>query len=431
MKSTPSTYEHVAKIDPKDLALGRAHQKRILAATPLEGNRKVIDAMHANPRNVSNVSVMDRLRSLADRAKIVASPRNALVAAAFFDGALAALETEENQKKLTDMVNAARGDGQDAREAQVALGRMIASNVGNLIRAAGTWIQWYESQVLGESDVPYLRNFVPQYGDVFVGTAEGNTRVKTILPNLESDEMVELHFLISQTYRATLFDKYKGNVANSALAVIDIAMDLKEKLDGILQLPFLIGSANSVYVASFTNDGTAASHFHASSRINTANFPTGNIISLTDNGASTVPRFAVIRAIDEYMGRFGDAMDGVGGMTQVHVASGIAHQFGTEFTPTSVANPVADQMFANRRRITYNGMTYEIIPDPTLDPTDKHVYVKGAAAGGIYFEKPAGAYTERKEDLRNNEVLTWERMLYGLAIPKTYVPRVLAIKFKS
>lgn len=428
--NAPKTYEHVSKIDPRDLALGRAHQKHILATTPLEGNRKVIDAMHAHPRNVSGVSVLERLKALAAKAKVIANPQNALVAAAFFDGALANLETEENQKRLTEMVAAARGEGQDAREAQVALGRMIASNVGNLIRAAGTWIQWYESQVLQEGDTPYLRNFVPQYGDVFVGTAEGSTRTKTILPNLESDEMVELHFLISQTYRATLFDKYKGNVANSALAVIDIAMDLKEKLDGILQLPFLIGTPNSVYVTNFTADGTAASHFHASSRINTANFPTGNIITLTDNGNNTVPRFAVIRAIDEYMGRFGDAMDGVGGMTQIHVASGIAHQFGSEFTPTSTPNPVTDQLFANRRRISYNGMTYEVIPDPTLDPADKHVYVKGAAAGGIYFEKPAGAYTERKEDLRNNEVTTWERMLYGLAIPKTYVPRVLAIKFK-
>ena len=88
-------------------------------------------------------------------------------------------------------------------------------------------------------------------------------------------------------------------------------------------------------------------------------------------------------------------------------------------------------MFANRRRIGYNGMTYDVVPDPTLDPTDKHVYVKGSAPAGLYFEKPAGAYTERKEDLRNNEVLTWERMLYGIAIPKTFVPRVLAIKFKS
>jgi hypothetical protein len=427
----PTTYQHVQKLDPSDVKLGREFQKRVLASTPIEGNRKVIDLIAAKPVNVSRLSVADRLRGLAERAKLVANPMNAVVAAAYFDGALSSLESDENKKKLTDLVAASIGDGTEAKTARAALGKIIATNVGSLIRAAGTWVQWYQSQSLGEGDVAYLRDYVPQSGDVFVGTSEGGMRVKNILPNLESDEFVDLHFLYSQAYRAVLMDKYKGRIADSALAVIDIAMDLMEKLDGILQLPFIIGSANQIYVNSFTNDGTTASHFHASSRINTANFPSGNIIALSDNGGSTVPRFAVIRAIDEYMGRFGDAIGGVGGMTQIHVASGIAHQFGNEFTPTSVANPVTDQLFANRRRISYNGMTYEIVPDPTLSPTDKHVYVKGSEPAGLYFDKPAGAYTYRKEDELHNEVITWERMLYGTAIPTTWVPRVLAIKFKS
>jgi hypothetical protein len=432
MNPTPSTYEHIKKLDAADLKLGREFQRRTLASTPLEGNRNVIDAIMARPRNVSRYSVVDRLKRLAERAKVVANPRNAVAAAEFFDGALGALETKDNQDRITELVNASISkDSEESKEARAALGKIIATNVGNLIRASGTWIQWYESQSLGEDEVPYLRNFVPQFGEVRVGTAEGTITTKTILPNLESDERVDLHFLLSDVYRATLFDKYKGNVADSALAVIDIAMDIMEKLDGILQLPFIVGTPNSVYVANFVKDGTPASHFHVSSRIKVANFPAGNLIALTDNGASTKPRFAIIRAIDEYMSRFGGVMDGVGGMTQIHVASGIAHQFGDEFTPTSVANPVTDQMFANRGRIGYNGMTYEVIPDHTLDPTDKHVYVKGPASVGIYFDKPAGSYVHREESMVHNEVTTWERILYGLAIPLTHVPRCLAIRFKT
>lgn len=428
----PTTYEHVKKVDPADIARGRAFQNRVLSNTPLEGNRDLIKRMQDNPKNASRVSVVDRLKSLAARVKAVGNPRNAAVAAAYFEGALSAMETAESRQKISDLVAASISpDSSEAKSARVALGRIIAKNVGNLIRAAGTWIQWYESQSLGESDVPYLRNYVPQTGNVYVGTNVGGMTVKNILPNLESDEMVELHFLLSDSFRAILFDKYKGRIMDAQLAVIDIAADLAEKLDGIFQLPFIIGSANSVYVANFVKNGTAAAHFHASSRINTANFPTGNIITLSDNGANTVPRFKVIQAIDEYMGRFGGAMEGTDGLTQVHVASGIAHQFGSEFTPTSVANPVTDQMFANRRRISYNGMTYDIVPDPTLDPTDKHVYVKGSMPAGLYFDKPAGAYTYRKEDEALNEVITWERVLYGQAIPLTWVPRVLAIKFKS
>lgn len=325
------------------------------------------------------------------------------------------------------MVAAAQGND---REAQAALGKMIAVNVGNLIRAAGTWMQWYQSQSLGEADVPYLRNFVPQVGDVRVGTADGYITTKTLQPDVESDDIVPLFFLLSDMYRAKMFDPYKGNIADAALGTIDIAMDLMEKIDGLLQLPFTVGTANSVFVASFVVDGTTASHYHASGRIFTANFPTGNIIAPSSNGASTKPRLATIQAIDEYFGRFGNAMDGMGATT-VHVASGIAHQFGDEFTASAAVNEYTANLYANRSRLNYNGRTYEIVPDPTIDPTNKHVYVKGAAPAGLYFDKPSGALVHREERTIENEVLTFERALLGYAFPLTWAPRVLAVKFKT
>jgi hypothetical protein len=421
-----SIYTHV-KPDAADLRLGRAFQKERLADTPLDGNRSLIERMKKHPKPVSGVSVVGRLMQLAERAKAIANPGNATVAAEYFKGALDAVETSDHKQQVAEMVAAAQaGD----REQQVALGKMIAVNVGVLIRAAGTWVQWYQSTSLGEADVPYLRNYVPQVGDVRVGTADGYITTKTLQPDVESDEMVPLFFLLSDMYRAKLFDPYKGNVADAALGTIDIAMDLMEKIDGLLQLPFTVGTPNSVFTASFTVDGTPAAHYHASARIKTANFPTGNIIAPSTNGASTKPRLDVIRAIDEYFGRFGNAMDGMGATT-VHVASGIAHQFGDEFSATSAVNDYTANLYANRSRIQYNGKAYDIVPDPTIDPTDKHVYVKGAAPAAIYFDKPAGSLVHREERTVENEVLTFERALIGYAFPVTWVPRVLAVKFKD
>ena len=426
MKATSSIFTHVTP-DRADMALGRAFQKRRLAETPLNGNRSLIEKMKKNPRRVSGNSVAERLKNLLVRSGHICNPQNAACAKQFLEGALNAIETEDHKKQVGAMVAAAAaGDA----EQQVALGRMIAVNVGNLIRAAGTWVQWYQAQSLGESDVPYLRNYVPQVGDVRVGTADGYLTTKHLQPDVEDDTRVDLFFLLSDMYVATIFDPYKGNVSDAALGTIDIAMDLMEKIDGLLQLPFTVGTANSVFTASFTVDGTPAAHYHASSRIFTSNFPTGNIIAPSSNGASTKPRLDVIRAIDEYFGRFGNAIDGMGAMT-VHVASGIAHQFGDEFSATAAVNAYTDRLYANRSRINFNGKDYDIVPDPTIDPTDKHVYVKGVAPAGIYFDKPAGSLVHREERVVENEVMTFERALIGLAFPVTWVPRVLAVKFKS
>ena len=424
--NTSSIFAHV-KPTASDMALGKAFQKRRLAGTPLDCNRALIEKMKKNPIRIIASSVADRLQNLLVRSGHVANPANAACAKVFIEGALNAIETEDHKKKVSDMVAAAAaGDA----SSQVALGKMIAVNVGQLIRAAGTWVQWYQAQSLGEADVPYLRNFVPQVGDVRVGTADGYLTTKHLQPDVEDDSRVDLFFLLSDMYVATLFDRYKGNVSDAALGTIDIAMDLMEKIDGLLQLPFTVGTPNSVFTAAFTVDGTPAAHYHASSRIFTDNFPAGNIIAPTSNGANTKPRLDVIRAIDEYFGRFGNAIDGMGAMT-VHVASGIAHQFGDEFSATSAVNSYTEKVFANRSRIEFNGKAYDIIPDPTIDPTDKHVYVKGSAPAGIYFDKPAGSLVHREERVIENEVMTFERALIGTAFPVTWVPRVLAVKFKS
>ena len=430
MNSTAdSIFTHV-KLDKADFARGRTLQKSRLAATPLAGNRQLIEHLEKNPRRVSTLGTMDQLKSLLARSLALANPANAACAKAFFEGAMNAIETADHKKQMTEMVAAAVGNGAESYEAKVALSRLIANNVGMLIRCTGDWIQWYESKSLQPDEVPYLRNFVPQVGDVRVGTQDGTMAVKHVQPDLEDDSLVPLFTLISDVYVATLFDPYKGFISDAALGTLDISMDLMEKIDGLLQLPFSVGTPNSAFVSSFTVDNTPAAHYHASARIFTSNFPAGNIIAPSSNGASTKPRYDVLRAIDEYLGRFGSAIDGLG-VTQVRVAAGVAHQFGDEFSVSTPVNAYSDQVFKNRSRMVVNGRTMEIVPDITIDPADPHVYVKGPSPAGLYFDKPAGAKVSRTENEVRNEVTTFERALIGYAIPNTFVPRVLAVRYKS
>lgn len=417
--------------DREDIKLGRAHQKGVLSRMPLEGNPRVLASIAKTARKpISGVSVRTRLTGLLERSRHIANPVNAQQAKDFFEGALAALDTKDHLKATTEMVAAARAG--DAVQ-RAALARKIAVNVGHLIRAVGDWVQWYETITLAEDETAWLRNYVPQQIDVKVANADGTLTVRTARPNLEDNNPVGMFFLLSDIFVTKLFDPNKGDVSAAALGTIDISLDLAEKLDELLQLPFLVGTPNSVYTAAFVNDGTPAAHYHASSRIKTANFPAGNIIALASNGAGTLPRFDVIRAVDEYFSRFGTNFDPAGDMVpvEIRVASGVAPAFGNEFTPTSVANPLTESLFKNRSIIPYNGRNYIIVPDATLDPADKYAYVRSNLPAGLFFEKPAGAMVHREEKAIENEVETFERMLIGQALPVTSGPRVLAVKWKT
>ena len=421
-----------AAVTAADLCRGAARQAAVLAETPLDSNRALLAKMKSmDPRRMEQVSVEGRLQHLMARVKGgLLNAANTVKSTSFIQSALDAINTKESQDRISELVTASIGEGADAREAKATLGKMVAVNVGELIRAAGDWVQWYEYQTLAEGDTPWLSNFVPQQVNVRISNADGTLTTRDALPNVSSHDPVPLYFLLSDMFRAKLFDPNKGNVANAALATVDIAMDVMEKLDGLLQLPFTVGTPNSVFIANFVNDGSAASHFHLSARIKAANLPAGNLIALATNGANTVPRFDVIRAIDEYFSRFGSVMGSMGA-AEIRVASGIAHQFGNEFTPTSTTNPYTDSLFTNRGSVNYNGKNYPIVPDPTIDPADPHVYVRGTLPAGIHFDKPSGAMVHRQENILQNEVETCERICVGQAFPLTWAPRVLAVRFKT
>ncbi len=420
-----------------EIQAARKQEKATLATLPLQGNRKLLLEMDERrkaglSKRVSEVSTRDRLTGQFAKSMLRCGDRMREEVKAFFEGALAGLDNADNRKKMSDMVAASMGDTDSARQERAALGLMIAENVGKLIRFTGSYMPWYKTVSLGESDVPYIRTYVPQEINVRIGTADGTLMTHDAQPDLEDDTKAVLFFMISDMLRAKMFDENKGFIADAALGVVEIALDLVDKIDNYLSQAVRVGTANSVFTATFVNDGTPAAHYQVSSRIITANYPTGNIIAPASNGNTTKPRFDCLRVIDEYFGRFGSALDGMAmGPVRIHMASGIAHQFGDEFTPTSVANPYADQLFKNRKMLNYNGREFEVIPDDTISPTDKYLYVNCGMPIGIYFDKPAGSKVFRKEDDVLNEVTTWERALLATLYPVPWAIGSCAVQFKT
>ncbi len=433
MKDSLLTYPVVSKAE---IAAGQRNQKRVLAGLPLSGNKSLLQKMKEDrsngiSRRVSEISTRDQLTTLFSKGMARCGDRLREGCKQFFEGALTALDTADSRKAVADMVAAAQGDTDEAKESQVALARMIAENVGKLIRFTGSYVPWYKSVTLGEADIPYVRTYVPQEINVRIGTGDGTLMTHDAQPDLEDDTKAILFFMISDILRAKMFDVNKGNIADAALGTVDIALDLLDKIDAYLALAVRVGGANTIFTAAFVNDGTAASHFHTTSRINTANYPSANIIAPASNGANTKPRFDCLRVIDEYFGRFASALDNAVGPVRIHMASGIAHQFGDEFTASSVTNPYSDALYKNRKMLSLNGRDFEIVPDDTIDPTDKYLYVNSGQPIGLYFDKPAGAKVFRKEDDVLNEVQTWERALLATLYPVPWAIGSCAVQFKT
>lgn len=428
--ATPFKIHHVTP-DAHDISVGQRFQERVLADTPLQGNRRLLAEMKTRlPKRLSMEPVQNRLQGLLDRAKFVCNPTNYAAAKAFLEGALGAIHTDEHKKDMRDMVVAAQaGD----LEQQAALRLLVATNVGHLVRVAGTWVQWYKTESLAADEAPLLRRYVPQQVNVRIANSDGTLATRHAMPNVEDSSLVDLFFVLTDSFVGTLFDVNKGFIGDAQLGTVDLAMDLMEKIDGLLQTPFTVGSANSVFTSAFTADGSTASHYHLSSRIFASNLPAGNIIAPSSNGAATKPRFDTIRAIDQYFSQWGTGFFGEGDFSAatIHVASGIASQFGDEFTATTVANLYTDGLYGNRAVVGFNGRNYTIVPDNTIDPADKHVYVRSTMPAGIYFDKPAGALVHREDHVRENEFEVFERSAMGLAFPTTWAPRVLAVKFKT
>lgn len=301
-----------------------------------------------------------------------------------------------------------------------------------MIRATLRWGQSYETITLGDSDIPYLRQYVPQEVAVLVGTESGSVTTRHASQNVANNP-IDLFFLNSDKFVVNLFDPYHGNIRDAQLASVDIAFDLSAKLDSLLQIPLMVGTSSSILVTNFTLDGSPESNYFPHSRIFPGNLPTGNIITLSTNGAQTLPRLDVLVAIQQYVSQWGAGAFEGGDLApvEVRVASILAASFSKEFSATSFTNIYQEQVYQTPFKINYGGRDYIITPDNTIDPASKYVYVRFNLPVGLLFDKPAGAKNFSQVHDELNEEVCWQRGLYGTAIPYTFFPHWLAVKFQS
>lgn len=313
------------------------------------------------------------------------------------------------------------------KDKQQALNELRVETVNNYIRATSNFASLFFQEVsLGESDRPVIQNETSREIDISYLAQDGRERtVKAVAPQTET--MVDLRFLNSDSYGYRVQDIYSGNVTQAALRTVDIAFDLQNKIDA--EAKTLLDGA----LGSFTLTGNKQDRVYvANSRISTGNLPTTNDVTASGTSSSTKFRLEVIRTIMKYCDQWGNAFaDGPLRPTGVILVPSIdATDLASEITPDgSTSNAVADGVLSNYSSFTYMGVNWTLVPDVTLT-SGKCYPVLNKPVGNLY-SKPSMNQEFVETDNRKNWEERSQRVVFGSAIPSPRKVNALRVTYKS
>jgi len=353
----------------------------------------------------------------------------------YFEGLAESVVDPDQLQKRGEMIMAAReGDPEQIKLRAEAVKLMVS----NIILATSSWGNFFNMVSLGSEDWPMYEVSVPQ--EILVETVGLGGKTNTVQAILDKKQYpIPLEMYWTQWYEYTLRDLYKGTrVKDLALAQIDMARDFTAKIEAILAGYILKGAANSRLVATFeTTDADLKLHdYVAHSRINTANFPTGNLVTLSTNTTTTSFRKEVLDAALEYAESWGGDIDGTGPLEiqSIRVPSKDVGDWRTGVTLTSESNSLTEQVMQGGAVLNYAGKRFTLEGDNTIDPTEGVAYVQFNKPIGEQYEKTEFAdvlIDEGVERQQENKGRMSQGTALGWALPRPMRKNVLGIVYRT
>jgi hypothetical protein len=327
------------------------------------------------------------------------------------------------------MVCAARGDS----AAQAELAEIVRRTVTNLLMAHANWAAFFDMQSLANDETAYLEFETPR--EITFDTIGEDGGLITAQADLEkSQALCKLFYLWSEEFEYPLVDVYKGDVASLALATIDAARDLAQKINGLLGSYILVGGASS-RIGAFTLDGSPTAHYVAHSGIHTSNLPTTNLPTITGNSTTSLFRKEVFDAFIEYVESWGTGAFGDGGdlrVAGIHVASKNSADFLKQLSLTTESNFATQQIFEGGRLVSYGGYTFPIIFDNTIPATGAgYAYLRTNKPIGQMFEKPGLDQVDAGQDKRSNKGHYSQGKVVGFGMANAWSVNCAAVKFRD
>ncbi len=361
-------------------------------------------------------------------------------------------------KELCDKLIAAWEDG--TGNLQKSLNAARVEMIGNFIVSESTFQAMFFNIIgLAPDEEPYYFNDTRQ--EVRVGSlGEDGTPERVRIVRSQEKTAVGLYQIASDKVRYRTADIYRGDVSQAAQSNIDLARDLRIKLDRIHRNALLLTVANGGCFGVFSTEQTRANVatriYVNHSNIVTANLPTtNNFVNGTGTGGTSGAdarwnvryydptstsasgfRPAVLLSIEDYCQAWGDVLPyGMTGTRLVPTGDilvpscdiiDIARYF--TLVSNTLENDLQRQVQANGYMgLNFNGRSWRFIPDVTL------------ATGTCYPSfnlKPGLSYTKQnwdraftKRDDEENWEERWNRRAYGIVIPSQNRPRALQIKY--
>lgn len=388
---------------------------------------------------LTDQELQKRLNHLAKRATLLCGtrlngdPMGASVSKALED--MAAAMTDP--KRLAEAAEFRDKAGKDPKAQQVLQAIRLEQYNNYILASANVLSMFYENVELKNDEQPYVQNNTMQEIRVgYIGADGQPGTVKIVKPQQEVG--IELHVLTTDEVRYRRVDPYRGSVAESALATIDLAYDMMQQREKLAFTLLTAPVASGGCFGAFTFTGNKANFpFVRHSRILPGNLPTSNDQTVPGTTNATSFRHACFKAALKYGKQWGNAFKAGPLVPTGRIllsSNGDGSDIADEITPTGqTSNRVADQLLEQGWAMThYLGVDWTLIEDNTLAPG--YCYVE-------FNRKPGRAYTKPGMDqeivdtstglLKQNLESRLNTSIFGLNINSANRAFALRLKYRS
>ena len=424
----------------KTAASPQPSKKEVRHATDLR--KSALTARDPNNRTVvpasrlSVAGVERMLLKVKERAAILNPFGKGQSIADWADASITAIHSDGWMKEKAEI---AKGAGMGDKESVELMAAAVEITTENIVRANSNWLPYFEERSLGEEDYPVIN---PDRVGMAVaidaiGQDGGNRTIQAQLDD-PAPIFVPLHMRATNWIEYPLVDAYHGSkVKDLALAQFDVARDRAWRTDALLGSYLLYGGANTRLTATFITTGDITLRdYYAHSRVNVANLPAGNFVTLAGNSTSSLFRKEAFDAIIQYCRSWGeDVMEGGSPRpVEVTVASKHVTAFLSQVSLTTQSNFVVDQIFEGGMVMTYGGYTWIITGNNTIDPNSGVAYVRTDMPVGIAFDKPSLAKALQDESpslAAGNKGRVCQVWCEGFAMPVAWRKRTFGVRYMT
>jgi hypothetical protein len=412
------------------------------AVSVVSGKRKGFKGreLRGNVQAGTLLRAANELEAYAVRAEMFNPQGRGKELAANFRASIEQFHTDEWVNSRNEIMRASRRGDAEAIEMR---SEIIKTTVSNFMFTTSSWQNFFTQVDLPHNGVPYMECNVPQ--EITVECIGPDGAPRPVRPVKQQEQApVDLCVLSTPEFVYPTRDLYKGfDVREEALAQVDLTRDLNAQWDVILKQLVLVGSPSTRLKATFTLTGVpdCKKDYHAHSVVDTANFPAGNYVTLSSNGADTTFRQECLDEIIAYVTQWGSGAfsDGDMSVAEIIIPSGDGAGWLDAVTITNNStgghtNPAVEQILSTGGLFSYGGHNFTYRYDNTLDPTPGTAYVRMNKPIGTIFTKTSmddtiiEADSVMKRQYKESIAMT---KVYGVGYTSNLTPNIFAIKYRD